>query len=61
MIDGFAALICGVFSLDSISSGFRAGFGSGFGMLIFGCSICISSFGLGGSGSLGGGGVLNLG
>src|SRR5258708_7358854 len=61
MIDGFAAFICGVVSFDSISRGFRAGFGSGFGMLIFGCSIWISSFGFGGSGSLGGGGVLNFG
>ena len=61
MIEGFAALICGVFSLASISIGFKAGLGSGFGMLILGCSIGISSFGFGGSGSLGGGGVLNFG
>src|SRR5579871_3117735 len=58
---GFAAFICGVSSLLSISTGFRAGLGSILGTLIFGCSSCISSLGFGGGGSLGGGGVLNLG
>ena len=60
-IDGFAALICGVFSLASISIGFSAGFGSGFGILIFGCSICTfpaSAWAV--QEAWGGGGVLTL-
>ena len=58
MIAGLGSFIAGIGSLASIWIGFGSGFG--FGIAIFGASICILG-GAGGGGSLGGGVTFTLG
>src|ERR1035437_1160516 len=56
---GLAAFMAGRFTLASIWVGFRSGFGSGLGMLIFGASNF--TFGTFGGSSTGGGGGGSIG